>query len=80
MATTLLIAKKATEQAVTAGRDTLTEQEISEICSYYAGALATGRAENPPDRNGRLSRAGKLVERFTIHRDMILRFVLRDVS
>jgi transposase len=76
MANTLLIAKRATEQAVAAGRDTLPEQEISEICSYYAGALATGRAENPPDRNGDLPRAGKLVERFTNHRNMILRFVL----
>ncbi|MER7004746.1 IS66 family transposase [Dactylosporangium sp. NPDC000555] len=76
MATTLLIAKQTTEQAVTDGRDALTEQEISRIGSYYAGAVAHGRAENPPDRNGDLSRAGKLVERFHTHRGMILRFVL----
>ena len=40
------------------------------------GAIAQGRAENPPDRNGELSKAGKLVERFATHRDMILRFVI----
>jgi transposase len=76
MANTLLIAKQATEQAVTEGRDALTEQQISRIGSYYAGAVAHGRAENPPDRGGAPSRAGKLVERFATHRAMILRFVL----
>ncbi|MFC0530991.1 IS66 family transposase [Phytohabitans kaempferiae] len=79
MANTLLIAKRATEQAIAAGRDALTEQEISRSRSYYAGALAHGRTENPPDRNGQLSRAGKLVERFATHRAMILRFVV-DLS
>jgi transposase len=44
--------------------------------SAYAGAIACGRAENPPDRHGELSRAGKLVERFAQHGQMILRFVL----
>lgn len=76
MANTLLIAKKATEQAIAEQRDALSEQQISLISSYYAGAIAAGRAENPPDRNGELSRAGKLVERFHTHRAMILCFVL----
>jgi transposase len=57
MANTLLIAKQATEQAVTEARDALTEQQISRIGSYYAGAVAHGRAENPPDRGGELSMA-----------------------
>jgi len=76
MANTLLIAKRMTEQAVAAGRNKLTDEQISFIRSCYAGAIAAGRAENPPDRNGELSRAGKLVERFHTHHGMILRFVL----
>jgi transposase len=76
MATTLLTAKKMTEQAVTAGRDALSADEISHIRACYAGALAYGREQNPPDRDGKLSRAGTLVERFATHRDMILRFTV----
>lgn len=76
MANTLLIAKKATETAVAEGHDALTEQDIGFIGSAYGGAIAQGRAGNPPDRNGELSKAGKLVERFATHRDMILRFVI----
>jgi hypothetical protein len=70
MANTLLIAKKATEQALIEGRDALTEQQISLISSYYAGAIAAGRAVNQPDRNGELSRAAKLVERFATREDL----------
>ncbi|WP_449560077.1 IS66 family transposase [Micromonospora craniellae] len=76
MAQTLLMAKKMTEQAVTAGRDALSADEISHIRACYAGALAYGRQQNPPDRDGKPSRAGTLVERFTAHRDMILRFTV----
>ncbi|WP_081636068.1 IS66 family transposase [Micromonospora sp. CNB394] len=76
MAQTLLMVKKTTEQAVTAGRDALSTDEISHIRACYAGALAYGREQNPPDRDGRPSRAGTLVERFTAHRDMILRFTI----
>lgn len=76
MANTLLIAKKITEQAVAEDRDRLTEEQLRFISSAYAGAIAQGRAENPPDRHGELSRAGKLVERFATHRDMILRFTV----
>lgn len=76
MANILLIAKKITEQAAAEGRDRLTDEQVSFIGSAYAGAIAQGRAENPPDRHGELSRAGKLVERFATHRDMILRFTV----
>jgi transposase len=76
MANTLLIAKKMTEQAVAEDRDRLTEAQRSFIGSAYAGAIAQGRAENPPDRNGDLSKAGKLVERFATHRTMILRYTV----
>jgi transposase len=76
MANTLLIAKQMTEDAVRAGRDALTDDQIATIGSYYAGAIAYGREANPPDRHGELPRAGKLVERFAKHRDMILRFVV----
>lgn len=76
MATTLLMAKKTTEQAIAAGRDALSADEISHLRACYAGALAYGRQQNPPDRDGKLSRAGTLVERFATHRDMILRFTV----
>jgi len=76
MAGTLLTAKKTTERAVAAGRDTLSADEISHIRACYAGALAYGREQNPPDRDGKQSRAGTLVERFATHRDMILRFTI----
>jgi transposase len=76
MANTLLIAKKATETALAAGQDRLSDQQLAFIRSAYAGAIAQGRAENPPDRSGEMSRAGKLVERFAAHREMILRFTV----
>jgi len=76
MANTLLIAKKATETALAEGHDALPDQDVRFISSAYAGAIAHGRAENPPDRTGDPSKAGKLVERFATHRDMILRFVV----
>lgn len=59
-----------------AGHDTLTADEIRHSRACYAGAVAYGREQNPPDRDGRLSRAGTLVERFATHRDMILRFTV----
>lgn len=76
MAGTLLMAKKMTEQAVAAGRDTLSTDEISHIRACYAGAVAYGRQQNPPDNGGKLPRAGTLVERFVTHRDMILWFTV----
>lgn len=76
MAGTLLMAKQVTEHAVAAGRTALSADEISHIRACYAGALAYGRQQNPPDRDGKLSRAGTLVERFATHRDMILRFTV----
>jgi transposase len=76
MANTLLMAKTMTEQAIAEDRDALSEAEISHIRACYAGAIAYGREQNPPDRHGDLSRAGKLAERFDIHRGMILRFVV----
>lgn len=76
MADTLLMAKTMTEQAVAAGREALTDAEISHIRACYAGAVAYGRQQNPPDRHGEVSKAGKLVERFHTHRGMILRFVV----
>lgn len=76
MATTLLMAKTMTDQAVAAGRDALSADEVSHIRACYAGAVAYGRQQNPPDRDGKLSRAGTLVERFALHRDMILRFTV----
>ncbi|HET6214263.1 MAG TPA: transposase, partial [Micromonosporaceae bacterium] len=76
MANTLLIAKNLTEQTVAAGGDRLTNEQISFLRSAYAGAIAQGRTENPPDRDGERSRAGKLVERFATHREMILRFTV----
>jgi hypothetical protein len=76
MANTLLIAKNLTEQTVAAGGDRLTNEQISFLRSAYAGAIAQGRTANPPDRDGERSRAGKLVERFATHREMILRFTV----
>ncbi|WP_368666273.1 IS66 family transposase [Micromonospora sicca] len=76
MAGTLLMAKQMTEHAVAAGRDALTEAEVSHIRACYAGAVAYGRECNPPNRDGEVPRAGKLVERFATHRDMILRFTV----
>lgn len=76
MANTLLIAKQMTEAAVAEGRGRLSGQQLSFIGSCYAGAIAKGREENPPDRAGALSKAGKLVERFATHRTMILRFTV----
>jgi transposase len=76
MAGTLLTAKRLTEQAVAAGRTALTTDEVSHIRACYAGAVAYGREQNPPDREGKLPRAGTLVERFATHRDMILRFTV----
>jgi transposase len=76
MAGTLLLAKKMTEQAVAAGRETLSAGEISHIRACYAGALAYGRQHNPSERYGKRSRAATLVERFATHRDMILRFTV----
>jgi transposase len=76
MADTLLMAKTMTEQAVAADRTSLTEAEISHIRACYAGAVAYGRQQNPPNRQGEVSRAGKLAERFHTHRAMILRFVV----
>ena len=76
MAGTLLTAKQITEQAIAAGRTVLTADEVSHIRACYAGAVAYGREQNPPDRDCRLTRAGTLVERFATHRDMILRFTI----
>lgn len=76
MATTLLTAKHLTEQAVAAGRDALAADEISHIRACYAGAVSYGREQNPPERDGKPSRAGTLVERFATHSDMILRFIV----
>ncbi|MEV0217842.1 IS66 family transposase [Micromonospora sp. NPDC050695] len=76
MAGTLLMAKQLTEQAVAAGRTALTADEAGHIRACYAGAVAYGREQNPPDRDGKLPRAGTLVERFATHRDMILRFTV----
>lgn len=76
MATTLLMSKTMTEQAVAAGRDALSADEISHIRACYAGAVAYGREQNPPGRHGKLARAGTLVERFAAHSDMILRFTV----
>lgn len=76
MAGTLLMAKQLTEQAVAAGRTSLTTDEAGHIRACYAGAVAYGREQNPPDRDGKLPRAGTLVERFATHRDMILRFTV----
>ena len=64
------------ETALAEGHDALPDQDVRFISSAYAGAIAHGRAENPPDRTGDPSKAGKLVERFATHRDMILRFVV----
>ena len=76
MANTLLIAKRITEQAVAQGCEQLTDEQVSFLGSAYAGAIAQGRAQNPPDRHGELPRARKLVERFATHRNMILRFTV----
>jgi transposase len=75
MATTLLEAKTLTEAALAAGRNALTEAELRHIRSAYAGAIAYGRTENPPDATGE-RRARVLIERFATHRDMILRFTV----
>jgi hypothetical protein len=48
--------------------------------SNFGGAFARPRvvatSAVKPDRHGELSRAGKLVERFVTHRNMILRFTV----
>ncbi|WP_213450096.1 IS66 family transposase, partial [Rhizomonospora bruguierae] len=76
MAGTLLMAKRLTEQAIAAGRGALTADEVSHIRACYAGAIAYGHEQNPPDQHGKLSRANTLIERFAAHRDMILRFTV----
>nr|WP_235967117.1 IS66 family transposase [Micromonospora rubida] len=76
MADTMLMAKTMVEKAVADGRTALEVAEISHIRACYAGAVAYGRQQNLPNRDGELSRAGKLAERFHTHRDMILRFVI----
>lgn len=76
MADTLLMAKAMTENAVANGQRVLSDDDVSHIRACYAGAIAYGRQQNPPDRDHGSSRAGKLVERFHLHRSMILRFVV----
>jgi transposase len=76
MANTLLIAKQMAENAVATDHERLSDQQLNFIRSAYAGATAQGRAENPPDKAGESSRAAKLVERFAVHREMILRFTV----
>jgi transposase len=71
MANTLLIAKQMMEQAATAGRTRLSDEQTGFIRSAYAGAISTGHDANAgrPD-----SKAAKLVERFARDAADILRF------
>lgn len=71
MANTLLIAKQMMQQAATAGRTRLSDDQASFIRSVYAGAISAGRQANAgqPD-----SKAGKLVEQFARDAADILRF------
>ena len=75
MANTLVLALKATHEARRAGRDTLTEQELTEIRCRYAGAIAAMRSDNTPGRPPLQQRALTLAARFDRHRDMILAFI-----
>jgi transposase len=74
MAGTLLMAKKWTEQAAADGRAALTAEQVSELRACYAGALAYGREQNPPEATRGVG--AKLVDRFDRHQDMIMRFVV----
>ena len=76
MVNTLLLANDTAHAARTAGRDRLTEVELSTIRSRYAGAIARGRDENTTGRDPLHQQARTLLRRFQRHRDMILRFTV----
>lgn len=76
MADTLVAAHNTANAARAAGRDTLTDQELTTIRRRYRGATAAGISDNTA-RAGPLARdALTLARRFHKHETMILRFVV----
>jgi transposase len=73
MVNTLLLANDTAHAARAAGREALTDTELSTIRSRYAGAIARGREENTTGRDPLHEQARTLLRRFERHRDMILR-------
>ncbi len=75
MADTLLQAHHLATTAREAGRDQLSDDELTTIDRLYTGALARARTDNPPSNRSVLAaHARTLANRFTDHREIILRF------
>lgn len=79
MATTLVMALRATNAARAAGATQLDDEQLSFLRSCYAGAIAQMREDNAAAATGLQQRALSLADRFESHRDMILRF-LHDLA
>lgn len=74
MATTLLDARDAAEQARVAGARVLAPDVLAAIRNRYLGALARGRDDNLGKRGPLADEARSLIRRFENREDMILRF------
>jgi transposase len=74
MVRTLLRGNTLAHQARAVGRDRLTDNELSELDSWYYGAIAQGWRENATGRDPLHDAARTLLRRFEKHREMILRF------
>jgi transposase len=74
MANTLLDANRAAREARERGADRLDEATLTQIRSYYLGALARGDTENQREHTKLSAKARTLINRFRRFEDMILRF------
>jgi transposase len=76
MATTLLEAHHAAQQARDRGATTLDTATLAAIRNHYRGALARGRDDNHGQRGTLATDARTLIRRFHRYEDMILRFAV----
>jgi transposase len=74
MADTLLEANQWAQTARAAGREELSEAELTAVRRLYAGALARCRQDNRNNNSELSHHARTLARRFEQHRDVILRF------
>ncbi len=76
MADTLVAAHDTATAARAAGRDALTEQELTTIRRHYRGATTAGITDNSARAGPLAADALRLARRFRKHETMILRFVV----
>ena len=74
MADLLIWANKQATAARAAGHARLSEDQLTEIRSWYRGAVAKGITDNQQRRSQTAADGLRLARRFRDHQDMILRF------